>query len=197
MNATTPYEGRATRVSRPIRLLAAAVMAAAAALPLAQTADAGPAVPEVPTAIAVQGAHKLSLVADAVGVQIHRCDAITGGYRWSFVAPRADLFDESGRLVATHFGGPTWQAKDGSFVKAVLEARVTVDPTAIDWFLLRATDKAAGAYGDRFAGTTFIQRLETTGGLAPASETCNAGTVGDVAEVPYTAVYAFWKASGR
>jgi Protein of unknown function (DUF3455) len=183
------------RSSRIHHLFVAAV--AVASLAATQAALAGPAEPSVPDTIRVEAGNKLFLFADAVGVQIHRCDAIASGYRWSFVAPRADLFDESGRLVATHFGGPTWQAKDGSFVKAVLDARVTVDPTAIDWFLLRATDKAAGADGNRFADTTFIQRLETTGGLAPALETCNAGTVGDVVEVAYTAVYAFWKASGH
>lgn len=46
-----------------------------------------------------------------------------------------------------------------------------------------------------FADTTFIQRLNTTGGLAPAAATCNASTVGTQAEIPYTADYAFWKKS--
>jgi Protein of unknown function (DUF3455) len=173
------------------------VAAAAIALLAATQALAGQAESPVPVDVQVEEGHKLFLVADAFGVQIHRCDAIPGGYKWNFVAPRADLFDERGRLVATHFGGPTWLAKDGSYVKAAVDGRVNVDPTAIDWMRLRATDRAVGAEGDRFFDTTFIQRLDTTGGLAPAPETCNAETVGDVAEVPYTAVYAFWKASGH
>ena len=41
------------------------------------------------------------------------------------------------------------------------------------------------------------QRLATTGGLAPAPDECNAATLGQVAEIPYTADYAFWKATGN
>ena len=80
---------------------------------------------------------------------------------------------------------------------AALERRVTVDPTAIDWFLLRVTYAGSAPTAADSAGTTFIQRMQTTGGLAPAPETCNAGTVGAVSEVPYTAVYVFWKATGN
>jgi hypothetical protein len=53
---------------------------------------------------------------------------------------------------------------------------------------------AAGPDGDRLAGTEYIQRIATTGGLAPAASTCNAETAGDEAEIPYTADYVFWKA---
>jgi hypothetical protein len=41
--------------------------------------------------------------------------------------------------------------------------------------------------------TTFIQRVNTTGGLAPPASECNASTAGTQAEVPYTADYYFWK----
>ena len=74
---------------------------------------------------------------------------------------------------------------------------VNVDPTAIDWLLLSARTTAAGPDGDRLLGTTFIQRTKTTGGLRPAAGTCNESTVGTTAEVPYTADYHFWKATGR
>jgi hypothetical protein len=177
------------------RLLVAATLAAMAALSLAQTVHAGPAAPDVPAEIAVEEGHKPFLDANAVGVQIHACIASGGSYRWNLVAPRADLFDQNGKFLGTHFGGPSWQAKDGSLVKAALEGRATVDPTAIDWFLLRVTSAAAGTDGDRLTGTTFIQRVQTTGGLAPAPEACNAETLGDIEEIPYTAVYVFWKAS--
>ena len=73
---------------------------------------------------------------------------------------------------------------------------VTVDPTAIPWLLLSPVSKGAGPDGDRLAHTTYIQRIATTGGLAPAAALCNAGTVGTVAEVPYTADYYFWKKTG-
>ena len=46
------------------------------------------------------------------------------------------------------------------------------------------------------AATTSIQRIATVGGLLPAASACNAETVGIVEEVPYTADYYFWKATG-
>jgi hypothetical protein len=58
---------------------------------------------------------------------------------------------------------------------------------------LSAASTAAGPDGDRLVATTFIQRIATTGGLAPPAADCNATTAGTVAEVPYTADYYFWK----
>jgi Protein of unknown function (DUF3455) len=98
------------------------------------------------------------------------------------------------KLIITHFGGPAWQAKDGSKVVGRLARDpVPVDPTAIPWLLLSTPSPTAGPDGDRLVDTTYIQRTATTGGLAPAAATCNATTAGMVAEVPYTADYFFWK----
>lgn len=44
------------------------------------------------------------------------------------------------------------------------------------------------------AKVSYIQRLETVGGLAPASG-CDAEHVGAVLRVPYEAVYYFYKPS--
>ena len=41
-----------------------------------------------------------------------------------------------------------------------------------------------------FERTRFIQRVNTTGGTAPT----DAGTPGEVREVPYTALYRFYRA---
>ncbi len=70
--------------------------------------------------------------------------------------------------------------------------RAAPDAAAIPWLLLSAASTTPGALGD----TTFIQRVNTTGGLAPAAATCTAAAVGTQAEVPYTADYRFWKAKG-
>jgi hypothetical protein len=184
------------RIIVPQRLLPAMVLAALA-IAIPAIARAAPAEPAVPPGIAVVDGHKLFLVAHAVGVQIHECVPDGSGYRWRFVGPRADLYGDSGSLLATHSSGPSWQARDGSKVTATLDATpITVDATAIPWLRLRVTSATAGPDGDRLADTKYIQRIETTGGLAPAASTCNADTLGHVAEVPYTADYAFWKASG-
>ena len=112
---------------------------------------------------------------------------------WTFAAPRANLYNDQGKLIITHFAGPTWQAMDGSSVVGRAEASVTPDPTAIPWVRLAAASTAAGPDGDRLVATTFIQRIRTTGGHTPPAADCNAATAGTVAEVPYTADYYFWK----
>jgi hypothetical protein len=136
------------------------------------------------------------LVGHAVGVQIYSCNATPGGFAWGFVAPRANLYGDNGKLIITHFGGPTWQAKDGSTVVGRAEASVTVDASAIPWVRLAAASTAAGPDGDRLVDTTYVQRIATTGGLAPPAAECTAATAGTVAEVPYTADYYFWKHTG-
>jgi Protein of unknown function (DUF3455) len=164
--------------------------ALAVAVPLTGVAAAGPRAPDVPAGIAVEEGHKPFLVGHAVGVQIYRCN----GAGWTLLAPRANLYGDSGQLIATHFAGPSWQAKDGSkVIGRRIKDPVTVDPTAIPWLLLEPTSVTAGADGDRLGGTTFIQRINTTGGLAPAGSTCNPDNAGAETEVPYTADYVFWK----
>ena len=171
---------------------AAAIAALAAVLPLAANAQAGPAEPDVPATIAVEDGHKVFLVGHAVGVQIYSCNATPAGFSWGLVAPRANLYDDKGKLIVTHFGGPTWQATDGS---RVVGPRVDQAPAenAIPWLLLSAASTTAGPDGDRLTHTTFIQRIATTGGLAPAAAECNSASAGTVREIPYTADYYFWK----
>ena len=177
------------------RSLVSALVAAAAALSLLQAAQAGPPGPAVPSRIAVEAGNKIFLVGHAAGVQIYRCN----GTAWTLLAPRANLYDDGGKLILTHFAGPTWQAKDGSTVVGTVVDRVTVDATAIPWLLLSATPTptpTAGADGDRLAATTFIQRIATTGGLAPPAADCTAETAGAQQEIAYTADYYFWKKTG-
>ncbi|HZB41158.1 MAG TPA: DUF3455 domain-containing protein [Ilumatobacter sp.] len=162
--------------------------------PVDHIVDAGASGPEVPERIAVEDGHKVFLVGHATGVQIYRCNAGTS-FSWGLVAPDAGLVDDNGKLIATHYGGPTWETLDGSKVTASRVDGVTVDPDAIPWLLLKASP-TPGTAGDRLAETTFIQRTNTTGGLAPAASTCNAKKVGNVVEIPYTADYHFWKSTG-
>ena len=175
------------------RLLLAGLAAAAAAVPGA--AMAGPA-PAVPGDIAVTGDHKPYLVAHAEGVQIYACAPVAGRHAWRLLAPRATLTGANGKPLGTHYAGPTWQASDGSTVVGRREAGVNVDPTAIDWLRLKADATTAGADGDRLTATSYIQRLRTVGGLAPAAAGCHAGAAGEQREVPYSADYVFFKASG-
>ena len=92
-------------------------------------------------------------------------------------------------------GSPTWEALDGSIVAAARDGGATVDPTAVDWLRLKATSATAGPDGDRLGATTYIQRIHTAGGLAPAAADCDAGNVAEQREIPYSADYVFFKAT--
>jgi hypothetical protein len=173
-------------------LLAGLVTATAAlSLVAVQVAMAGPPSPSVPDQIKVDDGNKVFLVGHAVGVQIYTCNGST----WSSAVPRANLYDDHGKLIITHFRGPTWQAKDGSQAVGTVVNHVNLDQTAIDWVLL-STKTTPGPDGDRLVDTTFIQRIHTAGGHTPPAADCNAATAGTVVEVPYTADYFFWKHTG-
>ena len=182
-------------MKRHRRHIASSVVALVAAFPLAQAAVAAPAAPDVPEDIRVPSGHKVFLVGHAVGVQIYSCSPAGGGYAWTLVAPRANLYGDNGKLIATHFGGPTWQATDGSSVVGRRDAPPVTVEGAIPWLRLVAASTSTGDDGDRLAHTTYIQRVATTGGLAPAAATCNTSTAGSVEEISYTADYYFWKAA--
>ena len=167
--------------------------AALAVIAIAAPAYAGPSSPTVPSSIAPPAGHKVFLVTHAEGVQIYQCNATTGA--WSLQAPRAELYAQTGKVVGSHYVGPTWMATDGSYVVGRRVDGVNVDPTAIDWLLLAKDTSASGADGDRLAATTYVQRVNTTGGRAPAATECDVA--GETAEIAYAADYYFWKATGK
>ena len=141
--------------------------------------------PEVPTAIAVPSGNKVHFHGFGVGVQIYTWN----GSSWGSAVPEAVLFNAEG-IVAIHFAGPTWESNSGSRVVGALPPlSVTVDTNAIPWLRLTALNPEGPGI---FANTTFIQRVNTTGGKAPSTD----GTfVGQVARVPYTADYFFYRHS--
>jgi uncharacterized protein DUF3455 len=149
--------------------------------------------PTVPADLAIPEGNKLTFMAAARGVQIYECTADpVGALAWKLRAPRANLLDDSGAVVATHFGGidkglpagPYWEAKDGSRVHGGKPASVP-NPGSIALLRLEASDTAGTGV---FAKVAFIHRLDTTGGAAPAGA-CEAGKQ---TEVPYTAKYYFY-----
>jgi hypothetical protein len=176
---------------RLARRLVAGLVTLVAALPLAQAAQAQELAS--PSSLLPPAGNVPYLVGHGDGVQIYQCTSTPAGFAWTFVAPRANLTDNRGQVIITHFGGPTWQATDGSKVVGRLVSSLTVSPNAIPWLLLSTTATPAPDGGGLLAHATFVQRLFTVGGLAPAASTCTAETVGVKSEVPYTAEYVFWK----
>jgi len=148
---------------------------------------------ELPPPLAVPPGNELAFALEADGVQVYACAAGATSYSWAFKAPEASLTEAGGRAAGTHYAGPTWESTDGSkVVGAKLEA-ATPDAAAIPWLLLRAASHAGSG---RMEDVTFVQRIQTSGGNAPA-EGCDASHVGALARVPYRALYCFYrKASG-
>jgi len=142
--------------------------------------------------LAVPAGHALALSVDAAGVQIYTCTATGGGHAWVFTAPRADLFETRGgerQLVGKHYAGPIWELADGGAVKGARVSGTTPDPTAIPWLLLSAADHTGSG---RLSRVSYVQRLQTVGGLAPSGAACGAGNVGATYEAGYSARYDFY-----
>jgi hypothetical protein len=169
--------------------LAASLLAAGCAGPSALQA------PDVPPALRPSADQVVYLEGLATGVQIYECapkaDA-PGSFEWAFRAPEATLVDRAGRPVAKHYAGPTWQAADGSSVVGEVKGRDPgPTPSAIPWLLLSAKSTSGSGV---LTPTRSVQRVRTVGGVAP-TEGCGAGNVRQVARVPYTAVYYFWRST--
>ena len=137
----------------------------------------------VPESLNPGANESLAMVVPARGVQIYECR----DRKWVFVAPDAELFDASGKRIGKHYAGPVWEANDGSRVAASVKSRAD-SPTAgnIPWLLLSA--KSVGAEG-AFSKVTSIQRVSTSGGLAPQGECTQPGAQ---ARSPYRADYNFF-----
>jgi Protein of unknown function (DUF3455) len=165
------------------------IAAGAAARPLPQTSPGDALDPRT-----YAPASKLFLSVYATGVQKYTCQA---NGTWLFTDPEATLY-LSRRLpfpIGTHYlnfatGRPVWKLKDGSTVEAARTASVPAPAGNIAWLLLQATATSAGDYGGILTRTTWVQRLNTVGGIAPAG----ACTPGQRAAVPYATDYHFWQA---
>ncbi|MNC92134.1 hypothetical protein D3C83_85060 [compost metagenome] len=88
---------------------------------------------------------------------------------------------------------------DGSAVWAKLVQPSTdpnyVAPGAVPWLKLEKAGVAAGSTGGALlADTTFILRVNTDGGLAPAAGCSAATDLGAIALVPYSTDYLFFRA---
>ncbi len=182
---------------RTTSILTIATLIFAALMSLAGTAAAhqSPATPssdDIPANLVPPADAILLFELSATGVQIYSCEADPEDdteFVWTFKAPEADLLNRHGELVGTHFAGPTWQGHDGSsVVGAVLERADSPDTGAIPWLLLEATEHTGSG---AFSTITYVQRLDTVGGVAP-DEGCDADHAGDEVRQPYEATYAFF-----
>jgi Protein of unknown function (DUF3455) len=152
--------------------------------------------PTVPDSIQVPAGEELILVARATGYQIYVCRPdVNGKPAWSLKAPEAELFDEQGKPIGKHFGGPTWQLNDGSQITGKMAAKADApDPKAIPWLLVTVTGHSGSG---KLSGVTSIQRVNTVAGLAPeslapAAQECTSQSGGVEFKSCYSADYYFY-----
>ncbi|HLK04478.1 MAG TPA: DUF3455 domain-containing protein [Candidatus Acidoferrum sp.] len=147
--------------------------------------------PEVPENLKAPAGEAVVLRAHAEGVQIYSCAAgADGKYSWTLKAPKAQLFDEKGKLIGEHFAGPTWKLTDGSEVTGKAAAKHDAPQSdAIPWLLITVTGhKGSGA----LEKITTIQRVQTEGGVVDAAIACDSSKNGTETERPYSADYYFY-----
>jgi hypothetical protein len=165
--------------------------------------------PQVPANLEVPAGQKAFLIAGAGGTQNYVCLPAATGVAWTFFGPQATLFDGEGQQILTHFLSPnpaeggtpraTWQhSRDTSSVWAAAIASSSdpafVAPNSIPWLLLQIVGTGAGpGSGDKMTHATYIQRVNTAGGIAPAAGCSLPGDVGKKALVPYTTDYVFYR----
>jgi hypothetical protein len=100
--------------------------------------------------------------------------------------------DRANKTVGRYYGPPaTWESQDGSKVTATQLAVAPAGDGNIPLQLVKA-NPAMGM--GALQGVTFIQRVATRGGVAPAAA-CAAGNVGEKRVVNYQADYIIWKAA--
>jgi hypothetical protein len=209
MNLKIPRSHWGARLAASLIMASAVVGTAVPASPARAAQESFPiSVPRVPDDITVPAGNNVFLVGHAVGTQNYVC--VPSGYDFKFTlfTPQATLFSDDGGQLITHYFSPnafegdtiraTWQDSRGT---SRIWAQATnsssdpnfVAPGAIAWVLLQRVGSQDGPDGgDTLTGTTFVQRLNTSGGIAPSTGCETSNDVGHQAFVPYTADYFFY-----
>ena len=168
--------------------------------------------PAVPAKLQVEEGNEAFLIGHAFGTQDYVCAASGSGVAFVLMTPEAVLFDNPAHRVINHFFSPnpgeggairaTWQSTRNSSVfwgKLDKAATFDTDPDfvakdAIAWLLLsRAGVLEGSGNGDNLAAATFVQRVNTVGGLAPSIGCNSPDDITKTAIVPYEADYVFYR----
>ncbi len=122
-----------------------------------------------------------------------------------FFSPNPNPLDPNTnpRVVAGGAIRATWLHSDTSAVWAAADpahtATSSTDPDfvekgAVAWLRLTVVGAQGGPTGrDTLTKTTFVQRVNTHGGLAPSTGCSSSADVGNLAFMPYTADYIFYE----
>jgi hypothetical protein len=132
--------------------------------------------------------HEPVLRLAARGVQVFRCEKRDGQGAWVFRQPDAELLDATGKAVGRHGANFSFEHVDGSRLVASIAAHDEAPrPTDLRWLLMTTRSFGKGA----FDGITHVQRINTSGGMPPAS--CDTAQVGRVLRVDFTSDFVFYR----
>jgi Protein of unknown function (DUF3455) len=181
--------------------------------------------PPVPVNLEVPAGNTLFLKGEAKGTQNYVClpsAQSQTGLAFKLFTPQATLFlplnftgNEFTHEIITHFFSPNPDPSDNGAIRATWQSSLDtsavwaatvpngassdpnfVKPGAVAWLLLEKKGTQRGPTGgEDLAQTTFVQRLNTSGGLAPGTGCSFPQDIGATAFVPYTADYFFYKKS--
>lgn len=145
----------------------------------------------LPEPVRVPAGHKMLMSATGVGELTYECrekkDA-AGVFEWAFVGPVAKLYAADKKEVGKYYAGPTWESTDGSKVTG---KQVAVSPAAPGNIPLQLVKAEPTMGTGAMAGVSYIQRLNTKGGVAPTTA-CTSDTKGARQQVVYEADYVFY-----
>lgn len=202
----------ASSASRLLRASAAAafVVVLGIATPRAAGTDVTP--PPVPDDLRVLDGSTAYLIGHAYGTQNYSCvpSALSpSGFAWTLFGPQATLFDDNNAQMMTHFLSanpsesgvlrPTWQHSGDTSSAWAAAVATSIDANfvaegAIPWLLLQVKGTGYGpTLGAKLIRTTYIQRVNTAGGMAPATGCSQYSDLGKKVFVPYGADYVFYR----
>lgn len=148
----------------------------------------------LPAAVQVPAGNKVAMETVGVGEITYQCSPkkdMAGQFEWVFAGPDAKLMDRGGKQVGKYYGPPaTWEAMDGSKLTG---AQVAVTPNGSGNIPTQLVKGNPAMGSGAMSGVTYIQRVDTRGGVAPAMP-CAAGNAGAKQVVQYQADYIFYKA---
>ena len=149
----------------------------------------------LPDVVKVPAGNRVAMETIGAGDITYECRAkkdMADQFEWVFVGPDAALTDRTGKRIGRYFGPPaTWESMDGSKVTG---AQLAVSPAGAANIPLQLVKANPAMGAGSMQGVTYIQRVATQGGVAPAA-TCAASSMGQKQIVKYQADYIFWRAS--
>ena len=147
---------------------------------------------DVPSVVQAPAGQKAAMTWTGTGMLTYECRPKADNammFEWAFAGPEAKLADaKSMAATGRYYAGPTWESNDGSKITGKQVGVAPAGAGNIPFQLVKA-EGGSGAMKD----VTYIQRVNTKGGVAPAAP-CDASARGAKTTVPYSADYVFYKA---